>query len=86
MQDASNSDIAKKASQITEDLSKTVSHNITEKAQEIGKTGAFQSISQATKAVQQEIDNQTMQGKFWSFLPSIPNVFDFFNCGSNNGF
>lgn len=83
MQEASNSDIAKKASQITEDLSKTVSHNITEKAQEIGKTGAFQSISQATKAVQQEIDNQTMQGKFRPFYYQFLTYLIFLNYISN---
>lgn len=40
-----------------------MSSSISEKAQEIGKTGAFQTISQATAAVQKEIDTQSIQGK-----------------------
>nr|CAI5820165.1 unnamed protein product [Callosobruchus analis] len=59
--EASKSDIAKKASKITEEVGKTT-HKISEKAQEIGKTGAFQSISQATQAVKQEIDTTSMAG------------------------
>lgn len=62
--EASKSDIAKKAGKITEEIGKTTS-TISEKAQEIGKTGAFQSLSQATKAVKQEIDTTEMQGRVY---------------------
>lgn len=62
LEDVAKTDIAKKAGKITEDIGKTVTHNITEKAQEIGKSTAFQSISMATQAVKQEIDTQSMQG------------------------
>lgn len=59
--EASKSDIAKKAGKFSEEVGKTT-HKISEKAQEIGKTGAFQSISQATKAVKKEIDTTSMEG------------------------
>lgn len=62
IEDVAKTDIAKKAGKLTEDLGKTVTHNITEKAQEIGKSSAFQSISMATQAVKKEIDTQSMQG------------------------
>lgn len=55
IEEASKTDIAKKAGKITEDLSKSVSSSISETSQQIGKSGAFQSISQATSAVKQEI-------------------------------
>lgn len=62
IEEAGKADVVKKASKITEDISKTVSHNIQEKAQVIGKTTAFQTISEAGKAVQKEIDTDSMQG------------------------
>lgn len=61
--EAGKTDIIKKAGKITEEIGKTT-HTISEKAQEIGKSGAFQSISQATKAVKQEIDTTSMQGNY----------------------
>lgn len=62
IEEAGKSDIAKKAGRLTEDLSKNVSSSISEKAHELGKTAAFQSISQATKAVKKEIDTTSMHG------------------------
>ncbi|CAH1159741.1 unnamed protein product [Phaedon cochleariae] len=62
--DASKSDIARKAGKFTEEVGKQT-HRISEKAQEISKTGAFQSISHATKVVKQEIDNTSMEGKVY---------------------
>lgn len=56
IEEASKTDIARKAGKITEDLSKSVSSSISETSQQIGKSGAFQSISQATSAVKQEIE------------------------------
>lgn len=64
IEEAGKSELAKKAGKFTEDLG-NVSSSITEKAQEIGKTAAFQSISQATKAVQKEIDTTSMHGRVY---------------------
>lgn len=61
LEEAGKSDIARKAGRISEEFGKTT-HSISEKAQEIGKTGAFQTISQATQAVKKEIDSQSIQG------------------------
>ncbi|XP_018571821.1 mitochondrial import inner membrane translocase subunit TIM44 [Anoplophora glabripennis] len=62
--EASKSDIAKKAGKFTEEVGKKT-HRISEKAQEISKTGAFQSISEATKAVKKEIDTSSIEGKVY---------------------
>jgi import inner membrane translocase subunit TIM44 len=59
--EAGKTEIVKKAGKISEEIGKTT-HTISEKAQEISKTGAFQSISEATRAVKQEIDTTSMQG------------------------
>ncbi|XP_059616548.1 mitochondrial import inner membrane translocase subunit TIM44 isoform X2 [Phlebotomus argentipes] len=68
LDEASKSDIGKKASQFGEELSKSargVSDSIAEKSQQIGKSGAFQSISHATEAVKKEIGSQTMAGRVY---------------------
>lgn len=62
IEEAGKSDIAKKAGQFTGSIG-NVSSSISEKAQELGKTTAFKSISQATEAVKREIDTTTLQGK-----------------------
>lgn len=72
--EAGKSEIAKKAGKITEEISKTT-HTIGEKAQEIGKTGAFQSISKATEAVKKEIDTTSIQGIFVSMTKHISKWF-----------
>lgn len=61
LDEASKSEIAKKAGKLSEEVGKTT-QRITEKAQEISKTGAFQSLSEATKAVKKEIDTTSMEG------------------------
>ncbi|CAH0560182.1 unnamed protein product [Brassicogethes aeneus] len=58
------SDIAKKAGKISEGIGKTTT-SFTEKAQEIGKTSAFQSISQTAEAVKKEIDTTSMEGRVY---------------------
>ncbi|XP_060532293.1 mitochondrial import inner membrane translocase subunit TIM44 isoform X2 [Cylas formicarius] len=63
--EAGKTELAKKAGKISEEISKTT-HNLGERAQEIGKSGAFQSISQATKAVKQEIETTSMQGRVYT--------------------
>lgn len=65
IEEASKTDIAKKAGKLTEDIGKTVSSSISEKTQQIGKSGAFQSISQATEAVKEEINSQGIQGRVY---------------------
>lgn len=62
--EASKSDLAKKAGKFTEEVGKTT-HKLSETAQEISKTGAFQSISQATRAVKQEMDNTSIEGRVY---------------------
>ena len=68
--EAGKTEIVKKAGKISEELGKTT-HTISEKAQEISKSGAFQSISQATKAVKQEIDTTSMQGRVYVSPPKL---------------
>lgn len=83
IEEAGKTDIAKKAGKLTEEIGKTT-HTITEKAQEIQKTGAFQTISQATQAVKKEIDTQSMQGLvlfFYIFKHNIRFLEKLFNSG-----
>lgn len=65
IEEASKTDLAKKAGKLTEDLSKTVSSQISEKSQQIGKSDAFKSISQATEAVTKEISSQSIHGRVY---------------------
>lgn len=66
LDEATKSEIAKKAGKITEEVGKTT-QKISEKAQEISKTGAFQSISEATRAVKKEIDTTSIEGLFCKY-------------------
>lgn len=68
LDEASKSEIGRKASQITEELSKSakgVSDSIAEKSQQLGSSGAFQSISAASKMVKNEIGTQGMHGRVY---------------------
>ncbi|EAT34960.1 AAEL012845-PA [Aedes aegypti] len=68
LDEASKTDIAKKAGKIGEELGKTargMGETIAEKGQELGKTGAFKGISEATKAVRQEIDSQGISARVY---------------------
>lgn len=63
--EASKSELGKKAGQIGEEISKTAkgaAETISEKGQAIGKTGAFQTISQTAEAVRKELDTHGIQG------------------------
>ncbi|KAG5866635.1 hypothetical protein JTB14_033269 [Gonioctena quinquepunctata] len=62
--EASKSEIARKAGKFGEEVGKQT-HRISEKAKDISKTGAFQSISQATEAVKKEIDTTSMEGRVY---------------------
>ena len=72
LDEASKTDIAKKAGRIGEELGKTargMGETIAEKGQELGKTGAFRGISEATKAVKQEIDSQGISARVYRAPP-----------------
>lgn len=66
--EVSKTDLAKKAGKIGEELGKTakgVGETIAEKGQKLGETGAFRGISEATKAVKQEIDGQGISARVY---------------------
>lgn len=68
MDEVGKTELAKKASKITEDLSKTAKQtasSIGEKTAELGKSQAFQSISQATEIVKEEINSQGMHARVY---------------------
>jgi mitochondrial import inner membrane translocase subunit TIM44 len=68
MEEVGKTDIAKKASQMGEDFSRSargVSDTISERTAELGKSQAFQSISQATAVVREEIDNQGINSRVY---------------------
>ncbi|XP_037945849.1 mitochondrial import inner membrane translocase subunit TIM44 [Teleopsis dalmanni] len=66
--EASKTDIAKKASKITEEISKTakgVTDTISEKGEKLGQMPAFQAISDTTKLIKNEIDSQSMNSRVY---------------------
>lgn len=68
LDEASKTDIAKKAGKIGEELGKTargMGETIAETGQKLGETGAFKGISEATKAVKQEIDSQGISARVY---------------------
>lgn len=68
MEEVGKTDIAKKASKMGEDFTKSakgVSDTISEKTAELGKSQTFQSISQATAAVREEMDNQGINSRVY---------------------
>ncbi|XP_024937045.1 mitochondrial import inner membrane translocase subunit TIM44 isoform X3 [Cephus cinctus] len=68
IEEASKSELGKKAGQITEEISKSAkdaAETITEKSQALGKTGAFQTISQTAEAVRKELDQHGIQGRVY---------------------
>ena len=61
----SKTELGKKAGQIGEEISKTAkgaAESISETGQALGKTGAFQKISETAEAVQKELDQHGIQG------------------------
>lgn len=62
--EAGKTELAKKAGKISEGITKTT-HTIGEKAHEIGKTGAFQTISKATEAVKEEMETTSIHGRVY---------------------
>ncbi|XP_004926824.1 mitochondrial import inner membrane translocase subunit TIM44 [Bombyx mandarina] len=68
LEEASKSDIAKKAGKITEDISKTArsaAEGIADKGQRIGQTSAFRTISQATEVVKNEMSPRGLEGRVY---------------------
>ncbi|XP_075977055.1 mitochondrial import inner membrane translocase subunit TIM44 [Anticarsia gemmatalis] len=68
IEEASKTDIAKKAGKITEDLSKTAkgaAESIADKSQKLGQTSAFRTISQATAVVKEEITPRGLEGRVY---------------------
>ncbi|XP_050320056.1 mitochondrial import inner membrane translocase subunit TIM44 [Bactrocera neohumeralis] len=66
--EASKSDIAKKATKLSEEISKTakgVTETITEKSEKIGQTSAFQAISTTTEMIKQEIGSQSINSRVY---------------------
>ncbi|XP_015437368.1 PREDICTED: mitochondrial import inner membrane translocase subunit TIM44 [Dufourea novaeangliae] len=65
LEEASKTELGKKAGQLGEEISKSAkgaAESISEKSQALGKTSAFQTISQTAEAVREELDHQGMHG------------------------
>lgn len=74
LDEASKTELGKKAGQIGEELSKSAKEaadTISEKSQAFGKTGAFQTISQTAEAVRQELDQHGIQGRVYVPLKKL---------------
>ncbi|XP_033342394.1 mitochondrial import inner membrane translocase subunit TIM44 isoform X2 [Megalopta genalis] len=68
LEEASKTELGKKAGQLGEEISKSAkgaAETITEKSQALGKTSAFQTISQTAEAVREELDHQGMRGRVY---------------------
>ncbi|KAJ9581455.1 hypothetical protein L9F63_023387 [Diploptera punctata] len=68
LEEASKSDIAKKAGQLTEEIGKSAreaAETISEKSQKLGKTGAFQTVSETAKIVKKELDEGGMHARVY---------------------
>ncbi|XP_076290971.1 mitochondrial import inner membrane translocase subunit TIM44 isoform X2 [Lasioglossum baleicum] len=69
LEEASKTELGKKAGQLGEEISKSAkgaAETITEKSQALGKTSAFQTISQTAEAVREELDHQGMHGRVYA--------------------
>ncbi|CAH2243622.1 jg23549 [Pararge aegeria aegeria] len=69
LEEASKSEIAKKAGKITEDLSKSAkvaAESFADKSTKLGQTSAFKTISQATEVVKQEISHRGLEGRVYT--------------------
>ncbi|OAD54856.1 Mitochondrial import inner membrane translocase subunit TIM44, partial [Eufriesea mexicana] len=68
LEEASKTELGKKAGQLGEGISKSAkgaAETLSEKSQALGKTSAFQTISQTAEAVREELDNQGMHGRVY---------------------
>ncbi|XP_053981464.1 mitochondrial import inner membrane translocase subunit TIM44 isoform X1 [Hylaeus volcanicus] len=74
IEEASKTELGKKAGQLGEEITKSAkgaAETITEKSQALGKTSAFQTISQTAEAVREELDHQGMHGKVYVPLKKL---------------
>lgn len=68
LDEAAKTDIAKKAGQIREELEKSArgaAETISEQSQKLGKSGAFQTISQTAAAVKEELDTTGLKARVY---------------------
>ncbi|XP_043261298.1 mitochondrial import inner membrane translocase subunit TIM44 isoform X1 [Colletes gigas] len=68
LEEASKTELGKKAGQLGEEITKSAkgaAETITEKSQALGKTSAFQTITQTAEAVREELDHQGMHGRVY---------------------
>ncbi|CAL7941702.1 unnamed protein product [Xylocopa violacea] len=68
LEEASKTELGKKAGQLGEEISKSAkeaAETISEKSQALGKTTAFQTISQTAEAVREELDHQGMHARVY---------------------
>ncbi|XP_034947415.1 mitochondrial import inner membrane translocase subunit TIM44 [Chelonus insularis] len=66
--EASKTELGKKAGQLGEEITRTAkgaAETISEKSQAIGKSSAFQTISQTAQVVRKELDNHGIQGQVY---------------------
>ncbi|XP_047521264.1 mitochondrial import inner membrane translocase subunit TIM44 [Pieris napi] len=69
LEEASKTDIAKKAGRITEDLSKSAkgaAESIADRSQKLGQSTAFKTISQATAVVRNEMSPRGLEGRVYT--------------------
>ncbi|CAB3256012.1 unnamed protein product [Arctia plantaginis] len=74
IEEASKTEIAKKAGRITEDISKTAkgaAESIADTSQKLGQTSAFKTISQATAVVKEEISARGLEGRVYTAPHSL---------------
>ncbi|CAH0755484.1 unnamed protein product [Diatraea saccharalis] len=68
LEEASKTEIARKAGKITEDISKSAkdaAESIADTSQKLGQTSAFKTISQATEVVKNEIAPKGLEGRVY---------------------
>ena len=68
MEEVGKTDLAKKASQMSEGFTKSargVTDSISQKSQELGKSSAFQTIQSATAVVREEISHQSINSRVY---------------------
>ncbi|XP_060804222.1 mitochondrial import inner membrane translocase subunit TIM44 [Amyelois transitella] len=74
LEEASKSEIARKAGKITEDISKSAkgaAESIADKGQKLGQTSAFRTISQATAVVKDEMSPRGLDGRVYTAPPAL---------------
>ncbi|KAK2586837.1 hypothetical protein KPH14_009776 [Odynerus spinipes] len=74
IEEASKSELGKKAGLLGEEITKSAkgaAETISEKSQALGKTGAFQAISQTAEVVRKELDHQGIQGRVYVPLTKL---------------